>query len=453
MSPRSRGNNVRKVCRCGWRRWPKCPHSWYFSFKPRGGIRRRFSLDAEVGEHAASKLDAEKLATDIRSKINASTFERVSDRRLREQREAAAGIRAEATGTPAAVVTLDRFVAIYLERVAQASGKASWKDDGYLLAAVRNHRTADGRRLGEWPLASITEDELELFYAAQRAAGRAVSTLNHFVQILKRSFRWAAKKGYLARSPISEDSALKRGKPAQRARRVAPDEEATLLAAAAAGARARAGVRLSGLIVAAIETGCRQGELLALRWADVDMARHELTIRQETAKDGESRCVPISARLAAVLEMAKTDPAGREWPSTAHVFGWLGEAVTSIDKAWQSCVLRAHGHEPVWTPKAALAPASRDALRAINLHFHDLRHEAGSRWLEAGMPLHHIKELLGHANISQTDTYLNAGRIALKESMQRFDASRGKSVAKDPAIEHRPLGHENAEPSGKDLLH
>jgi hypothetical protein len=164
-----------------------------------------------MGEHVASKLDAERLATDIRSKINASTFERVADRRLREQREAAAGVRAEATSTPAPVVTLDSFVAIYLERVAQASGKASWKDDGYLLAAVRNHRTADGRRLGEWPLASITEDELESFYAAQRAAGRAVSTLNHFVQILKRSFRWAAKKAYLARSPISEDSTLKRG--------------------------------------------------------------------------------------------------------------------------------------------------------------------------------------------------------------------------------------------------
>lgn len=48
-----------------------------------------------------------------------------------------------------------------------------------------------------------------------------------------------------------------------------------------------------------------------------------------------------------------------------------------------------------------LAQESRTALRAIDLHFHDLRHEAGSRWLEAGMPLHHVKELLGHANISQ----------------------------------------------------
>ena len=40
------------------------------------------------------------------------------------------------------------------------------------------------------------------------------------------------------------------------------------------------------------------------------------------------------------------------------------------------------------------------------------------------MPLHHVKELLGHASISTTDTYLNAGRIHLHESMRRVDATR-----------------------------
>jgi site-specific recombinase XerD len=61
------------------------------------------------------------------------------------------------------------------------------------------------------------------------------------------------------------------------------------------------------------------------------------------------------------------------------------------------------------------------------LHFHDLRHEAGSRWLEQGWPLHHVKELLGHASISTTDTYLSASRIHLRESMLEMER-RGKSV-------------------------
>ena len=69
------------------------------------------------------------------------------------------------------------------------------------------------------------------------------------------------------------------------------------------------------------------------------------------------------------------------------------------------------------------------------------------------MPLHHIKEILGHKNISQTDTYLNANRLETQASMRRFDAQRGKLVAKAPAIEHRPLCHDEAEETGKDHLH
>src|SRR5580704_3300180 len=205
MSPRAHGNGVRKVCRHGWRQWPKCACAWYFSYKPRsGGPRYRFSLDVELGRHVESKTEAEQIATDIRSAINAGTFRQT------------AGVPAPSVAAAATVLTLDQYAPIYIDRAAKASGKASWKDDAYLLATVRDHRTADGRRLGESPLGLITEDELEAFHAAQRAAGRAVSTLNHLVQIVKAAFRWAARKGYLAKSPITDDSALKRSKMAQR---------------------------------------------------------------------------------------------------------------------------------------------------------------------------------------------------------------------------------------------
>jgi hypothetical protein len=69
------------------------------------------------------------------------------------------------------------------------------------------------------------------------------------------------------------------------------------------------------------------------------------------------------------------------------------------------------------------------------------------------MPLHHIKELLGHSSISQTDTYLNGGRIVLQASIQRFDAFRGKSVANEPTTENRPPSHDDSGESSKDLLH
>jgi integrase len=214
---------------------------------------------------------------------------------------------------------------------------------------------------------------------------------------------------------------------------------------------------LSGLIVAAIESGCRRGELLALHWGDVDLAKGALLVRAVEAgakKTGRARTVPISARLAAILEMAKTDSAEREHPPSAFVFGELRERVQSIDKAWGTCVLRAYGYEPEWEAGGKLSAVSRAALKAVDLKFHDLRHEAGSRWLEAGMPLHHVKEILGHANIAQTDTYLNASRFALQDSMKRFDAVRGgKPVANETPIDDRPNRHEETAESSKDLLH
>lgn len=83
---------------------------------------------------------------------------------------------------------------------------------------------------------------------------------------------------------------------------------------------------------------------------------------------------------------------------------------------------------------------TRAQLRSINLRMHDLRHEAGSRLIEAGWPVHHVKEMLGHASLAQTDTYLNPTLEGLKDSMRRSDEARARCnpVANEPPIEHRP---------------
>ena len=184
------------------------------------------------------------------------------------------------------------------------------------------------------------------------------------------------------------------------------------------------GPHIQGLIIAALETACRRGELLALQWADMNLDRKELTVRAETAKDGDRRVLPISPRLAAVLEMAKTDPAGKEYKPEDYVFGKLGRKVENVKRAWETAVLKAHGHAPKWQ-KGTLAPASRAALQEIDLHFHDLRHEGASRMLEAGWPLHHIQHMLGHASLEQTSAYLNVEKTGLQDSMRRFGVPAG----------------------------
>ncbi len=82
---------------------------------------------------------------------------------------------------------------------------------------------------------------------------------------------------------------------------------------------------------------------------------------------------------------------------------WGGEAIKSVKTAWGNTCRRAG---------------------IDGLHFHDLRHEAGSRWIEGGVPIHHVQALIGHSNVKQTSTYLNVDLDGLKESVRKFERNR-----------------------------
>ncbi len=118
------------------------------------------------------------------------------------------------------------------------------------------------------------------------------------------------------------------------------------------------------------------------------------------------------------------------------------------------------GAEGTWARAAvdqdnkALTAPSRAVLDAIDLHFHDLRHEGGSRLLEAGRPLHHVQHMLGHANLSQTSTYLNVTRLGLHESMRRFEQSAAgcNPVAIDATIDPPRVRNANAESANNPLV-
>jgi integrase len=81
-------------------------------------------------------------------------------------------------------------------------------------------------------------------------------------------------------------------------------------------------------------------------------------------------------------------------------------------------VLKAHGIKPERT-RGRLSAACREKLDEIDLNFHDLRHEAGSRKLEAGWPLYAISKWLGHSKIDTTSKYLNAEDKLLHELNER----------------------------------
>jgi integrase len=123
--------------------------------------------------------------------------------------------------------------------------------------------------------------------------------------------------------------------------------------------------------------------------------------------------------------MRRFDPAGQPLPADAYVFGnEIGQRVKDIGRAFETAVLKAHGHKATVTATCNLTAEARAQLAAVDLHFHDLRREAGSRWLDGGVPLSVIKDWLGHGNISQTSTYLASTMRTQHDAMAAFEARR-----------------------------
>ncbi len=222
---------------------------------------------------------------------------------------------------------------------------------------------------------------------------------NRHFEIIRLVFNFAIRKGYREK----ENPFLRHGQRVVqmarehgRDRRLLPEEESQLLA--------HAGPHLQSLIIAALEAGCRRGELLSFRWRDIVVdARgilQTISLRAENTKTDTARRVPISPRLRAGLEMRRNGPDGEPLGPDAFVFGdECGGRVGEFKVAWYNTLRRA---------------GARD------LTFHDLRHEFGSRLIEAGVSLLTVSHLYGHKSIATTARYLNASQTVVEREMALF---------------------------------
>jgi integrase len=413
-------DGLRKICGCPRRTWARCNHAWHFAFCWKGK-HYRFSLDRYTGKRVEGKTEAVRLAEHLRGQIRDGTF------------SLPVSVSGDSPSAPdAGELSFEAFGEVFVERYSKAREKASWDDDASMLRQVMAFpvRWPGASRLGEKPLAAVTEDDIEAFIR-HVSATRTTATRNHYVQLLRTVSTWAVRRGYREKPlATTESDVIRRKKASKRNRRLEPGEEDKLLAAA--------GPHLQHLIVAALETCCRLGELLSLVWRDVSLGRSEIVLRAAKTKTATDRVIPISSRLRTMLELVNLDLNDEPLGPMAYVFGdELGGRVKCIRRAWQTAVLKAHGQTPVWAWKrnrakkgtGKLAPESLEQFRTINLHFHDLRHEAGSRLLEAGWPLHEVQQMLGHASLEQTSTYLNATLRGMHRSMRAFDLVRAEAAS------------------------
>ena len=306
--------------------------------------------------------------------------------------------------------------------------------------------TGERRRFGDWLVRDVTADAIDRFKSARtiqtfatakdvdgverrRRVGGVVGT-NRNLSFLRAAFNWGLKKrvlDFLSESPFRYKGqvAVSLHDESERSRRRRLDgDEADRLLAACDPLRRNPKTkevmkdqplpRLRPIIEAAIETGCRRGELLSLQWwqvKDLDGTRPHLYLPSSKTKTKRDRVVPISTRLKTILEMRRKDPDGENLPADVYVFGnAIGQRTKSIKTAWKLACRRAG---------------------LVNFRFHDLRREAGSRWIEGGMVLHEVRDFLGHARVSQTDTYLGTNADRLHEALKRVEAHRSGGAGRN----------------------
>ncbi len=148
-----------------------------------------------------------------------------------------------------------------------------------------------------------------------------------------------------------------------------------------AAAQTQSNASVPTAIMLALGTGMRRGELLSLKWKDVDLSRCSITIR--TSKNGRARTIPITREIAELLRSLPHD----------------SEFVLSLTA---NCL------------KLAFARARKRA--GVTFRFHDLRHEAISRFFEVGLTIPEVQLISGHRTLSQLGRYSHpdVARVAAK---------------------------------------
>ncbi len=205
--------------------------------------------------------------------------------------------------------------------------------------------------------------------------GRAPATVNRYLSAMRSAWNWARSAGIVPRDHLWPER-LMLTEPKGRSRFLSDDELARLLAAAKGSAQMHAAV------VVAITTGIRQGELLRLDWADIDLDKQ--TLRVQLSKNNERRTVFLPTPAVTVLRALRGDK--------VRV---IAGPVFRDDEGKR---LKKTTHEGRWR-------MMRDKLGLADLRWHDLRHSCASFLAQNGATLMQIGAQLGHKSPSVTMRY------------------------------------------------
>jgi len=267
----------------------------------------------------------------------------------------------------------------------------------------------------ETPIGRITKAQARE-YRKRRQAEKPISdtTVNRDLEVLRHLLFWAVEEGLLAANPIG-------GMRMVRARRkprivVSLEEEEKLLAAAAP--------HLRSIIIIALDSGMRRGEILRQLAEHIDLTRRLLYVTKSKTAGGEAREIPLTDRLFNLL---------REDHRPGLLCTFKGRSIHRIKTAWKGTIRRA-------------------GIRYFR--FHDLRHTFNTRLMEAGVMQEIRKSLMGHSSGEEVNSiYTHVETPAKREAIRKLEAwvrTQRNTQGEQHGFEHR--GNGEASPNHDERL-
>jgi len=392
---------VRKICKkSGCRASPRCEHPWWFDVMHKGRRWRMNVDDFAMARGATERIDAKQ------------TAERVWEPKFLAEIVSGRDPRVPPNTSKTAVgMTVGGFLDEYFTTYVEAEGLTD-------PVTIKGRLKAIKATLGDLPVSALEKPAEILRFKAAYRKGREVGTVNRALSTLRAAINWGRFQDppYLATTPFHRFGVtIKTKDETKRDRRVGLQEEQALLAACSQmnGAEHKyVGASMHDRLIGALDTCCRQGEMLRIQNRHVDWEQHQIAIPGKHAKDGDNRRIPFDrqGRLSPILKRRKS------LGPSAFVFGsTAGEYVESFKTAWESLLLLANGHDPKRAKPGARV--DREKLRQIDLHWHDLRHEGACGLLADGVDIRTIQLMLGHSDIKQTQRYLNITDEELRKAM------------------------------------
>ena len=311
--------------------------------------------------------------------------------------------------------TVTQYLKGWLESVMPSLRPGTWERYEEI---IRLHVNPD---LGNLRLARLTPEHLQRLYAGRLNAGLSAGSVRQVHAVLHRALGQAAGWGLVARNVASLVTPPRQ--PRQEMRVLDPEQARTLLEAAE-------GDRLEAIYPLALTTGMRMGELLGLRWRDVDIDGGALQVKVtlRRTRDCFAFSEPKTARSRRQVALTDTAVAAlkRHRSRQAEERLRLGVAWEENDLVFANEVGRPieaqNLRNRLFWPLLERAGLPR-------IRFHDLRHTAATLMLGRGVHPKVVSEMLGHSQISITlDLYSHVTPTMQREAAAEIDKALRREV-------------------------